>query len=643
MAAAIACWLAIATAPADAVVTGGFGLQQRSVAAVKAEPLQYHGGRVLHSSDAYVIYWDPAERYRFDWERLIDKYFQDVGAESGSLGDAFALNAQYGDASGRAANHSTFRGAYTDTAPYPTSGGCSEPANLACLTDQQIQAELQHVVSSVAPPLPGATGPAVYYLLTPPGVTVCTDAGSPATCSNSSSLQAEPETGICGYHSVIDPGGAGQIIYVVQPWIAGDAGEFIESLEPLETSGVTPDVLACQDRTAVLKEPNQVGRDKFNTYAQGLADVIINDLSVEQSNVVVDPLLDGWYQTATHAEQGDMCQANFGPPPESPPLLDPNTHAARLSNEAIGRGAYYLQWGFNSVGLTSNWGYSCWQGVTLEPSFTSPNPVNSGDIVGFDASESDVTLDANTTGLPGSEPYAAPVYRWDFGDGTSATFNSNAAPVFHTYQSGGTYNVTLTVTDSGGNTASATNGVTVIGPPPPSGGGGGGGGGAGSGSGAAAGSGAASGGAAGSGAGTQAGAGGSSNGSQPGPIPVTTAAVSSRSLRTVLRRGLVVRYSVSERVTGRFEVLLARSLARRLGLHGPAAAALAAGTAPQIVIGKAFLVTATGGRNSITIQFSRAIASKLRGLHGVSLMLRLVVRNSSGASATLVATATLKR
>ena len=123
----------------------------------------------------------------------------------------------------------------------------------------------------------------------------------------------------------------------------------------------------------------------------------------------------------------------------------------------------------------------------------------------------------------------------------------------------------------------------------------------------------------------------------------TTAAVSSRSLRTVLRRGLVVRYSVSERVTGRFEVLLARSLARRLGLHGPAAAALAAGTAPQIVIGKAFLVTATGGRNSITIQFSRAIASKLRGLHGVSLMLRLVVRNSSGASATLVATATLKR
>ena len=106
---------------------------------------------------------------------------------------------------------------------------------------------------------------------------------------------------------------------------------------------------------------------------------------------------------------------------------------------------------------------------------------------------------------------------------------------------------------------------------------------------------------------------------------------------------MVVRYSVSERVTGRFEVLLARSLARRLRLHGPAAAALAGGTAPQIVIGKAFLVTATGGRNSITIQFSRAIASKLRGLHGVSLMLRLVVRTSSGASATLVATATLKR
>src|SRR5207244_12264176 len=65
-----------------------------------------------------------------------------------------------------------------------------------------------------------------------------------------------------------------------------------------------------------------------------------------------------------------------------------------------------------------------------------------------------------------------------------------------------------------------------------------------------------------------------------------------------LRHGLVVRYSVSERVTGHFEVLLATSLARRLRLHGPNASGLATGTPPQTVIGKAFLVTAAGGRNT---------------------------------------------
>ena len=104
-----------------------------------------------------------------------------------------------------------------------------------------------------------------------------------------------------------------------------------------------------------------------------------------------------------------------------------------------------------------------------------------------------------------------------------------------------------------------------------------------------------------------------------------------------------MRYSVSERVTGRFEVLLARPLARRLGLRGPPASGLAAGTPAQIVLGKAILVTTAGGRDTVTIQFSKATDAKLRRLHGVSLMLRLVVRNSSAHSATVITTVTLTR
>src|SRR2546428_9100049 len=55
----------------------------------------FRSGPVLHSSDAYVVYWDPAERYRFDWERLIDRYFQDVGAEQAEDRKSTRLNSSH--------------------------------------------------------------------------------------------------------------------------------------------------------------------------------------------------------------------------------------------------------------------------------------------------------------------------------------------------------------------------------------------------------------------------------------------------------------------------------------------------------------------------------------------------------------------
>ncbi len=114
---------------------------------------------------------------------------------------------------------------------------------------------------------------------------------------------------------------------------------------------------------------------------------------------------------------------------------------------------------------------------------------------------------------------------------------------------------------------------------------------------------------------------------------MATAGVVSRSLKSVLAGGLVVRYSVNEQVAGHFEVLLAASIARRIGLHGPLATGLAKGTPPQIVIARAILVTTKGGHNSLRIQFSKSTAKRLRRLGKVTLMLRLVVRNGSGKNA----------
>jgi hypothetical protein len=630
--------LLIAAAPAGAVVSAGFGLQQRKavtqVALEGGGPLRYHGGPVLHSTDAYVIYWNPTGGYRGDWERLIDRYFRDVGVANGRNDNVFALDTQYNDAGGPAANKATFRGSYTDSNPFPTSaegGNCIAAAQIVCLTDQQIKAELQHVITSVAPPLPGATGTPVYYLLTPPGVTVCTDSGTPGSCSNSAALESEVKlieegkapapasTGICGYHAVANEGG-GAIPYVVQPWVAGNAGLLILRSAPLVTSQPTSDALACQDGRA-LQEPNQLtGLNPFGNFAEGLADVIIADLSAEQQNVEINPQLNGWYQTSTSAEQADVCQFNFGPPPLEP--LEPNreTHAANLSDEKINENSYYLPWGFDSADVTAGKGFKCWSGVALEPFFTPPNPVNAGDVVGFN-SESNVTLGVNTKNLPPDEPYLAPVYTWDFGDGTSLSGIEDASE-FHSYQYGGTYTVTLTVKDSGSNVASTTREVTVVGPPRP-------------------GSSTAGGGSTGSSGGAAPGSPGA--GASTVTKPLVTAAIVSRSLKAAARKGLVVRYSVNEQVAGRFEVLIPSSVAKRLGISGSPATGMPVGSPAEIVVAKAILITTKGGRSTLTIPFSKRTSGRLQHTRKVVVTLRLIVHNAARtpASTTVVTAATL--
>jgi hypothetical protein len=118
-------------------------------------------------------------------------------------------------------------------------------------------------------------------------------------------------------------------------------------------------------------------------------------------------------------------------------------------------------------------------------------------------------------------------------------------------------------------------------------------------------------------------------------------AVGSHSLSRALRHGLAVRYSVSQQATGHFEVLLAASIARRIGLHGPLATGLPQGTPPQLVIAKALIITTRAGRGTLKIQFGKVTARRLRRLHNVSLLLRLNVRNAGGGTTTVLSALTL--
>jgi len=626
------------------------------------------GNPVLHKSEVFAIYWDPGDQYHGDWQHLINGFFQRVGADSGTLGNDFAVDTQYTDKTNNPAYyHFTYRAAFTDTAKYPAAG-CTDPDPLqeelfskikpiTCITDQQVREQLQAFIAQHSLP----TGmSSIYYLLTPPGVTVCLD-GAATHCSDYEGAPGYKHS-FCSYHSDINPGGtptgdANTVLYGMIPWTAGGDGDGQLSEEDQKpaydcqdgafdpTKGESKETEAeltkkeveeYEEKTKVQKreelealaltgpheqEPNQVTPcPSYDGWCDtGLADLIINQIAMEQQNVVTNPLLNAWQDSANN-EATDECRNHFSSgKPEGSATALPGSLAGTLSNQVIGGGKYYLDNAFNLAALDLIYpGVPCIAGDNLIPQFTAPNPVNSGETVGFDGMESNISLNAGIRYSPGgaTEPNYA-TYAWNFGDGSTEVKgyapgtptcefpwqSPCAASVFHAYQYGGTYTVTLTVTDVGGNVGTTSQLITVNGPPAPT-----------------------------SPPGSGSGSGQTSGSGTPGLTavnPIAAAAVISRSLKTVLRKGLVVRYSVNEQVAGRFEVLLDSATAKRLHIAGTPAVGLPAGTPPELVIAKAILVTTKGGRSAVKIQFSKRTASRLARVHKIKLMLRLTVHNAT--------------
>jgi hypothetical protein len=278
---AVLLFAASAGAFVTTVESAKVGLQPRSTLLLGSEINQEHplepeafnnaqGNAIVSASKTYAIYWDPTNNYDGDWQHLIDTFFHSMGADSGTLANVFAVDAQYTDAANQhALFKSTFQGAYTDTDAYPTSG-CTDPepmeavsligAEIAphefapiCLTDQQIQKELEAFIAQHS--LQKGMG-TIFYLMTPPGVTVCLDSGGiGGHCSDFVGEVAEIEAddkakklaeekheayvesenyksykhSFCSYHSDISAsnsaGGENTILYGVIPWTAGGLGD----------------------------------------------------------------------------------------------------------------------------------------------------------------------------------------------------------------------------------------------------------------------------------------------------------------------------------------------------------------------------------------------------------------------------------
>jgi hypothetical protein len=129
------------------------------------------------------------------------------------------------------------------------------------------------------------------------------------------------------------------------------------------------------------------------------------------------------------------------------------------------------------------------------------------------------------------------------------------------------------------------------------------------------------------------------------PAPVIGLSVLSRSLNMVVHKGLALHYSVNEPMAGYIQLLLASSLADRLGIEGDDASGLPAGTAPQRVLATALLVSSRGGSSMIRLKLSKRDAKRLAGLHTVSVTLRVIAHNGSTdpVATTVICAGTLSR
>jgi len=246
-----------------------------ALAALGADPgpLLYHSGGVVMTGSVttYVIFWLPASgKLQNGAPTSLSAGYQAI--QKNMLGDYSGHgidnnNTQYyqiiGGKTTYIQNAGVLGGAYLDPDAYPASG-CTDSATPGnCITDAQIQTEIQKAMA-----FKGWTGGInhIFMLYTSSGEGSCFD----STSTSCAYVQ------YCAYHGYIS--GATPIIYGNEPY------------------GNTS---VCQ--VAGTPSPN----------GNPVADTAATAASHERTEATTDPELDAWY-TALGNEIGDLCAYNYG-------------------------------------------------------------------------------------------------------------------------------------------------------------------------------------------------------------------------------------------------------------------------------------------------------------------------------------------
>lgn len=539
-------------------------------------PLCWHGGPVMHSNETFALTWDPGRAYWATTRDYVEQFLSDVAAGRGTFTSPYSVTPQYGDLSGRASNSSIYGGGCIDYGaaggytcqfgaanptgtgnPYPTTGNCPLTANdkdlwgptadgplnvgasdSVCLTDSQIQTEVASMVTQagiIGRTKTGATP--LIVLLTPPGVKTCLDAAGTVCSANSDTIKTDanaPQARFCSYHSHVNVNGT-DVAYVVQPWTASWNFE-----------------LGCDD-PSVPTIPNPVPVQQLAT---DVGARLVSPLSQGQLAAIVNPDLNAWFSNIYGTEINDN---GCGPLPTG------------LDNVTVGATTYPIQREFNNAGAIENDpnALPCIGWTELTPTFVVPSPVDPGDVVLFDGS---------VTGSSLIVPKDS--YSWSFGDGTTAV---GPSPV-HAYAQGGSYTVTLHVTDRGGNQAALSQTIQVLGsngqPVPPSG------------------------------------SSGSGSGSGSSKFSVRVQMLP-QSLKAVLHGGIAVRVTSNKQANGIATVFITRASAKKAHIQ--------VGKGPFVRIGLGSIASLHNGTATLHLHLSPGVAKKLSHLHHVAMTIRLAL------------------
>ena len=376
--------------------------------------VDYNGGAVMPSNTDYLVIWSPHGLSPFgpgttpEYVAGIEQYFTDLAHDSGGHQNTDSVATQYNDLTGAYAWYSvTYGGAFIDTNAYPPSQCPVNSPVTECLTDGQIQQELEQFVAAnhLKTDLTHE-----YFLLTPPHVESCFTshaASSPRYGGCSAGIVPSSLSVYCAYHqnTSLSP----MLIYANDPFVVGIGG--------------------CDD----------------GNHPNGPSDgALEGGLSHEHDESITDPIPnDAWTNgggSRQGAEIADQCDGQMGTP------LGVAPDGANYNQIVNGHFYWYQEeW--------SNHLHTCLQRLPRSgPPPTAKLIVTAGAGLAM-------TFDATGSSAAGG----VAEYVWQFNDAFGAKVVAQTTPkVTFTFPVSGAYSVGLTVYGPGGE-STGTGGIVTTG------------------------------------------------------------------------------------------------------------------------------------------------------------------------------------